>query len=184
VRLNELRLIRKIQRSGDRAAADQLVRHYYDEIYGFVRKQISNADMALDLTQEIFISMLRTIGYYDARKGAAFRTWLYRIAANKLVDWFRSRTYRTMARTIPLDEIEPIDETDFTRLMENSDFTERVCAYVGGLPPDTQKIFRLHLFGGYTFLEVAGIVGLAEGSVKSRYYRLIHLLGKEFADYE
>ncbi|SDS23301.1 RNA polymerase sigma-70 factor, ECF subfamily [Paenibacillaceae bacterium GAS479] len=180
--MDELRLIKKIRRSGDRAAADELVRRYYDEIHGFVRKQILNSDVALDLTQEIFISMLRTIGHYDAGRGAGFRTWLYRIAANKLVDWFRSRAYRTMVQTIPLDEVEPIDETDLAQLLENRDFTEQICAFVSGLPPDTQIIFRLHLFGGHTFREIAGIIGLAEGSVKSRYYRLIHLLRKEFAD--
>lgn len=182
--MDELRLIKKIRRNGDRAAADELVRHYYDEIHGFVRKQTSNADIALDLTQEIFISVLKTIGHYEARKGASFRTWLYRIAANKLVDWFRSRTYRAMSQTMSLDEVEPVDDTDFTRLLENSDFKEQILAFVSGLPLDTQKIFRLHLFGGYTFAEIARIVGLAEGSVKSRYYRLIHLLGKEFAEHE
>jgi RNA polymerase sigma factor (sigma-70 family) len=184
MRLDELRLIKKIRRSGDRAAADELVRYYYDEIHGFVRKQISNADVALDLTQEIFISMFRTIGYYDGRQGAGFRTWLYKIAANKVVDWFRSRTYHAMTETVPLDEIEPIDETDFTRQFEDSDFTERVCAFIGGLPPDTQRVFRLHIFGWYTFSEIAVVAGLPEGSVKSKYYRLIHLLRKEFADYE
>ena len=86
--MDELRLIKKIQRNGDRAAADELVRHYYDEIYGFVRKQVSNADIALELTQEIFISMLKTIGLYDIKRGAGFRTWMYRIATNKVVIGF------------------------------------------------------------------------------------------------
>ncbi|MFC4305298.1 RNA polymerase sigma factor [Cohnella boryungensis] len=181
--MDELRLIKKIQRSGDRSAADELVQYYYDEIYGFVKKQVSNAGVALDLTQEIFISMLRTIGFYDVKRGAGFRTWLYRIATNKVVDWFRSRAYHMTAKTIPLDEVEPIDETDFTQQFEDSDFTKKVCAFVGGTSPDTQKIFRLHIFGGYTFSEIAGIEGLPEGSVKSKYYRLINLLRKEFADY-
>jgi RNA polymerase sigma-70 factor (ECF subfamily) len=182
--LNELRLIKKIQRSGDRAAADELVRHYYDQIYVFVKKQLSQHDVALDLTQEIFISMLRTIHHYDKRKGAAFRTWLYRIASNKLADWFRSRAYRNMTETKPIDDVEAADDADFVQMLENSEFTERVCAFVGGLASDTQTIFRLHIFGGHTFLDISKILGMAEGSVKSRYYRLIQLLGKEFADYE
>lgn len=183
VRLDELHLIKKIQRNGDRSAADQLVRHYYDDIHSFVRKQVSNAEIALELTQEIFISMLRTIGLYDAKRGAGFRTWLYRIAANKVVDWFRSRAYHATTKTVRLDEVDPIDETDFTRQFENRDFAEKVFTFVGSLPPDTQKVFRLHIFGGYTFSEIADIVGLPEGTVKSKYYRLINLLGKEFNDY-
>lgn len=181
--MDELRLVKKIQRNGDRAAADELVRHYYDEIYCFVRKQIAHADIALELTQEIFISMLKTIGLYDIKRGAGFRTWLYRIAANKVVDWFRSRAYHKMTKTISLDEMEPIDEADFTKQLEDKDFTWQVCTFLGDLPTDTQRIFRLHIFAGHTFSDIARIEGLAEGSVKSKYYRLIHLIRKEFADY-
>lgn len=65
MRLDELRLIKKVRRNGDLAAADELVRYYYDEIHGFVKKQVSDAGTALDLTQDIFISMLRTIHHFD-----------------------------------------------------------------------------------------------------------------------
>ncbi|GBF75670.1 RNA polymerase sigma-70 factor [Paenibacillus sp. 598K] len=182
--MDELRLIKRIRRKSDLTAADELVRHYYDEIHGFVRKQISNADVALDLTQEIFISMLRTIGHFDVKRSSGFRTWLYRIASNKVVDWYRSRSYRTMTQSVPFDDGKPMDETDFTQQFEDSDFTERICDYVGGLPPDTQRIFRLYIFARYTFSEIANVLGLPEGSVKSKYYRLIRLLRKEFADDE
>lgn len=182
--MNELRLIKRIRKSGDRAAADRLVRLYYDEIHRFIRKQVPDGEIALDLTQEVFISALRSIGHYDGRGGASFRTWLYRIASNKLIDWYRSRSYRNRSLTMTLDELEPIDDADFTRLLENNEFVEEVFAFVGGLPPDTQKIFRLHLFGGYTFREIAELIDLPESSVKSRYYRLIHKLAKEFEDHE
>lgn len=181
--MDELRLIKKIQRNGDRAAADELVRFYYDEIYGFVRKQVLNGDIALELTQEIFISMLKTMRFYDRNRGAGFRTWLYRIATNKVVDWFRSRAYHKMIKTISIDEVEPIDDADFTVQFEDKDFMEKVCTFLGGLPTDTQRIFRLHIFGEYTFSEIARIEGLPEGSVKSKYYRLINLVRREFADY-
>jgi len=184
VRLNdELRLIHKIQKSGDRAAADTLVRAYYDELYRFMRKQTSDGDTALDLTQEIFISVLRTIHRYDPKKGAGFRTWLYKIATDKVVDYFRSHAARRI-ETLPIDEIQPIDVTDFTLRLENQDFTERVSTFVGGLPPDIQKIYRLHIFGGYTFAEIANNMELAESSVKSKYYRLLKTLRKEFASYD
>jgi RNA polymerase sigma-70 factor (ECF subfamily) len=136
------------------------------------------------LTQEIFISCLRTIAYYDSKKDASFKTWLYKIAANKVVDNYRSRTYKEAGKTLPLDEVEPIAEADFVHRFEDSDFAGKVCAYVDGLPPDTQKIFRLHIFGGHTFSEISEAVRLPDGSVKSKYYRLINLLRKEFADYE
>jgi RNA polymerase sigma-70 factor (ECF subfamily) len=174
------RLIRKIQKSGSREAADCLIRLHYDEIFRFVRKQTANEDMALDLTQEIFIGMLRAIARYDEKK-AGFRTWLYKIAANKIVDYFRSRAAH-IAETLPIDEAEPIGEADFTRQIEDSDFAERVCAYIEALPGDTQRVFRLHVFGGYTFKQIAEALELSESTAKTAYYRLVNTLKKEFSD--
>ena len=171
--IEEIKLIKRIQKRGDKQAADALIRNYYDEIHRYVRKQTANDNTALDLTQEIFISMLNTICHYDPKKGAGFRTWLYKIATNKTIDYFRSRSAR-ITETLSLDDVEPIDETDFAKQIENEDFTARVCDYVNKFPPDTQKIFRLHIFGGYTFTEIAESMQLAEGSVKSKYYRLIN----------
>ena len=177
---NDIRLIRKIIK-GDRIAADTLVRNYYDEIHGFIRKQTYDNETALDLTQEIFISLLKTISRYDPKKGASFRTWLYKIAANKTIDYFRSRAAR-ITETIDLDDVEPVDESDFTKEIENEDFAQRVRDYVNKFPPDTQRIFRLHIFGSYTFQEIAESMQLPEGSIKSKYYRLINKLRGEFND--
>jgi RNA polymerase sigma-70 factor (ECF subfamily) len=176
------RLIRKIRRNGDREAADRLVRMHYDEIFRFVRKQTASEDAAFDLTQDVFIGMLRTIAHYDPKK-AGFRTWLYKIATNKTVDHFRSRA-ANLVETLPIDEVEPVDETDFTRQIEDPDFAERVSAFLSALPGDTQRIFRLHIFGGYAFREIAEGLELPEGTVKTTYYRLIRILRKEFSDYD
>ena len=182
--MDEIRLIKLIRRKGDSDAADELIRRYYDAVYRFVKRQIYDADFALDLTQEIFISCLRTIARYDPKRDAGFKTWLYKIAANKVIDYYRSRARHETLKTLPLDEAAPIAGADFAQRFENGDFAEKVCLFVGTLPPDTQKIFRLHIFGEYTFSEIAQATGLPEGSVKSKYYRLISLLKKEFADYE
>ena len=178
---DELRLIRKIQKSGDHTAADALIRKYYDEIFRFIRKQTRDKETALDLTQEIFISLLKTIGRYDPSRGAGFRTWLYKIATDKAIDYFRSQAAR-ITETFSLDDVEPIDETNFVKQIENEDFADRVCDYVSKFPPDTQKIFRLYIFGGYTFAEIAKSMQMAEGSVKSKYYRLVNKIKGEFSD--
>ncbi len=172
-------LIRRIQRRGDRSAADELIRKYYDDIHDFVRRQTPTADVALDLTQEAFIGMLRTIGGYDPQKGAGFRTWLYRIAANKIADYYRSRSSGTV-EILPLEAVEPIDASDIGQRLEDRDFALRICEYVNDLPMDTQSIFRLHLFGSHTFEEIADSLQMPVGSVKSRYYRLIRTIRKEF----
>jgi len=175
-----LRLIRRTK-NGDRDAADALVWKYYDEVYRFVSKQTSDGEIARDLTQEIFISLLKTIGRYDPKKGAGFRTWLYKIGTDKIIDYFRSRVTHT-CETLSLDEIEPINIRDFTQEVENKELAESIRVYVNGFPPDSQKIFRLHIYGCYTFAEIAEILHMPEGSVKSKYYRLLSKIREKFND--
>ena len=172
------RLVGKIQKHGDRAAADTLIRKYYDEIYIYMYRQVTDKHKAMDLTQDIFMSMLSSICSYSPKQ-AGFRTWLYRIATNKVVDYYRSRAVHNKY-FLETAELEPYDETDFTRKFEADDLLERVKAYVNGLDADTQKIFRLKFFAEYTFGEIAASLHMPESSVKSKYYRLLYRLKEEF----
>lgn len=104
----EQKWISGIKLFGSKKDADQLVRSYYDEIYIFVFRQINDAEKALDLTQDIFISMLQSISAYK-KQMASFRTWLYRIATNKVIDY--KKKYVPIA--VDIDEIEVIEHYDF-----------------------------------------------------------------------
>jgi RNA polymerase sigma-70 factor (ECF subfamily) len=180
---DELRLIRKIQNSGDRASADTLIRRYYNELYRYIYRQTSNKDTAMDLTQDVFISMLGAISRFDDKK-AGFRTWLYKIATNKTVDYFRSRAIQ-ISHVLTTDELELPDETDFTRRIEQADMIDKVGQYVNTLPAEIQHIFRLKFYGEYTFAQIAELLSIPEPSVKSKYYRLLNTLRKEFKnDYD
>lgn len=177
---DEITLIRKIQRTGSRVAADQLVRKYFDEIYRYVYRQTSDKQTAMNLTQNIFISMLQSIGNYDAKR-ASFRTWLYRIATNKTIDYYRSRAVEKQ-HVISVEDIDVPDETEFTRQIEMKALLTRVQRYIGSLEISLQQIFRLKFFGEYTFTQIAGLLDLPESTVKSKYYRLLKLLKEEFQD--
>ncbi|MFT4146224.1 MAG: RNA polymerase sigma factor [Mobilitalea sp.] len=176
----ELRLIRKVQRTGDRVAADALLRKYYDEIYRYVYKQTSDKHIAMDLTQNIFISVLRTISSYD-NKHAGFRTWLYRIATNKTIDYFRSRATERK-HIFNIEDVEIVDETEFIHQLEIKDLLSKMQAYINSLEVNLQQIFRLKFYGEYTFIQIASLLSLPEATVKSKYYRLLKNLREEFKD--
>lgn len=176
----EVRLIRKVQKTGNRAAADALIRNYYDEIYRYVYKQTSDKHTAMDLTQNIFISMLQSISAYDRRQ-AGFRTWLYRIATNKTIDYVRSRTTERK-HVLNIDDIDLPDEGELMRQIEARALLSRVQDYVNCLEIDLQQIFRLKFFGEHTFTQIALLLALPESTVKSKYYRLLKAIRKEFKD--
>lgn len=172
--------IDKVKRKQQSKAADLLISKYYDEIYVFAYKQTFDKDLAMDLTQEIFISMLRSIGLYDSRK-ASFRTWLYKIASNKIIDYRRSRQSRELV-TIDPESFDIPDETRFEYAAENADLAARIEEYVSSFDVQSQEIFRLRVFAEYSFTEISQIVSMPEASVKTKYYRLIKNIRKEFED--
>jgi RNA polymerase sigma factor (sigma-70 family) len=170
--------IRQVQKRQNAQAANQLVSRYYNEIYVYSYRQLGGKEAAMDLTQEIFIAALQSIERYDCRKGS-FRAWLYRIATNKIIDSRR----KTSVLSIPLEETELADEREMlVQTVEQRGLLEKIERYVSGLDHDTQQIYRLHLYGAYSFPEIAHMLGREEAAVKSRYYRLLNALRKEFED--
>lgn len=109
----ERKWIKRIQKKQSKKDAELLVQKYYDEIYVYVYRQTGNKDDSLDLTQEIFISVLRSIKNYQSDK-ASFRTWLYRVATNKIIDERRKKH----PQFLDIEDIEVPEELDGLKQFE------------------------------------------------------------------
>lgn len=165
----EKRWIKQLQKNIKASPANDLVAKYYKEIYSFSYKQTLDADLSLDLTQDIFMSALQSIGQYNNQK-ASFRTWLYKIASNRLVDYYRSKSYRYAQLEQPMEDDQFEDKYDLTLSLEYKDDYARVAAYINKLDVRSQQVIRLKLFGEYTLQEIAEIEVLPLSTVKTRYY--------------
>lgn len=177
----EKQWIKQIKSRNSKAAANSLIEYYYREIYRYTYRQTLNQELAMDLSQEIFISVLKSIRHYDEKKGS-FRTWLYRIATNKIVDYYRSKYHQYSRMTMPITDYEPCDHEDFTISIEYKEETEKMIELVSQLDVSSQQIFRLRLFGEYSFLEIAGIMKIPESTVKTRYYSLVRKIKKHLGE--
>lgn len=179
------KLIRKIKKRYDRAAADELVRRHYREIYAFVYRQTGTRELAEDLTQEIFIAALRGISSYHPRK-AAFRTWLYRIAANKVTDHYRSRAHRArvLETEFVSDEVEKRDGDDEPVLsaITSEETVTEIMELVAQFGEENARIFQMKVFTEMTFREIADETGVSENTVKTRYYKIIGQIRKRMTD--
>jgi RNA polymerase sigma-70 factor (ECF subfamily) len=179
--MNDDKLIRLILHKQDRAAANTLVERYYDEIYRYAYRQSLNdsdpKNTAMDLTQEIFISMLRSLATFNPKK-AAFRTWLYQVASSRIIDQKR----KFAPNEIQIDEAVLFDETDFTNELANKELIEKIELHINRLPSDIQKILRLHLYAEMSFEEIARTMAISESTVKSKYYRTIKHIREVFQD--
>lgn len=99
----DVELIKRILDNNDRKAADELVSRYYKCVYKHIYIKVKDEETGMDITQETFIAALRGLGSFNDAK-ASFKTWLTRIADNKVTDYFRSRQYHESIVTQIMDD--------------------------------------------------------------------------------
>ncbi|MDO5409463.1 MAG: RNA polymerase sigma factor [Lachnospiraceae bacterium] len=187
------KLIRKIKRKNDRKAADELLGRYYREIFAFAFRQVQERELAMDLTQDIFIAVLRGLISFDERK-AQFRTWLYTVASNKITDYYRSRYHRRRICETVFEAVEDVPEIDFwqeqcaqqdfvQKLLEK-EMIQEVMDKMVQYDNVYVQIFQQKCFLERTFKEIAQDMGLSENTVKTRFYAIQRRLRKEFLENE
>lgn len=166
--LNDLELIEQIIHRGNKGAAEELINRYYDDLYRYIFFQTGNKQDAMDLTQDVFISVLNNLSSYDSSK-ATFRTWLYRIGHYKVVDFYRKR--RIISKE--LKEMDWVEDDDlFENLYSKAQLT-KVNDYVATFPYELQEIFNLRVYGSLSFPEISSLLQQNEEKIKAKYYRLI-----------
>ena len=176
--ISDEKLINRIIRRS-KPAADELFGRYYRKIYAFVYRQIGAVEPAQDLTQDIFLTVFTSLGTFDGR--ASFRTWLYRIAANKITDFYRSRAHHEAALEAPFEDLDPeiTDGYDLEKLLENREDISRVMETISKLEPSWAAIFQMKIFGEMTFSEIALRLNIPENTAKTRYYAILRKIRKE-----
>ena len=170
--------IRKARKKSDSQEAGELISFYYREIYAYVYKQTINKELAIDLTQEIFLNMLESIHHYDENK-AAFRTWLYKIATYRLVAYYRSKFYKYERLSEELEE-DVTEVEDFAFSIENRLELERINDFISRLESINQQVFRMKIFGEYSFLEISNSLKIPESTAKSKFYTVLKQVRKHF----
>ena len=175
-------LISRILNNNDRDAADELVTQYYKAVYKHIYIKLKDEELSMDLTQETFISALKGLGGFNIEK-ASFKTWLTRIADNKVTDYFRSRQYHESIVTQIMDDTiqEPADERAGTEtsVLGKLSYEEMEKMY-GHHQNKEWETFRLKVYEGYTFGEISANQGVDLSTVKSRYYAMVKRVRKEW----
>lgn len=109
---------------------------------------------------------------------SSFRTWIYRIASNRMTDWYRCRHF-----TSELSEELP-DDSSFEEVIENRAFTQKILNFIKEEDYVSYSIVELKFFSDLTFKEIGEMIELSENTVKTKYYHAIKKIRKEFAGYE
>ena len=145
-------------------AFNYLYDHYSGSLFTIINQIVSDKDTACDVLQEVFVNIWRKTGTYDETKGRLF-TWMLNIARNAAIDKVRSKGYRDNQRTRPIAEGENSGMAMSSNPVINDVGLKKVLTT---LNEEYRKLIDLSYFQGFTHEEIAKMLGIPLGTVKTR----------------
>ena len=155
-------------RTGDRRAFERLYREHAGRVYGLCLRMTRDAQLAEDCTQDTFINAWRALGKFETR--SSLSTWLHRIAVNVSL---AKRRKSGRVESLPEDEEEG---QTFEWTLETPVEVQEIESAIGELPEGARDVLVLHALYGYSHLEAAQMLGIAEGTCKAQLHRARQLL--------
>ncbi len=165
---------------GDKKAFEILVRKYEQPMINYFGRMVQDRELSLDLSQEVFLRAYGALHTYDEKY--QFSTWLFRIATNLLIDYWRKKK-------IPLVYIEtpgpdpdqepvqiPDHEPSAMEKYEKRQMTELIEKAIARLPENLRELFVLRHINDFSYEEIASVKHLPVGTVKNRVFQAKELL--------
>lgn len=161
-------------RRGELDAFEELVRQYEKRVYAVALRSSGSPEDAADITQEVFLRAWRSIESFRGDSG--FSTWLFRITMNLCVDHARHKNAQPQTQPLVVGEEDaerPIPDTAPTpeEHLENSELSRELAAALDEVSEEHRRIVLLRDVSGLSYTEIAEVLEISEGTVKSRLSR-------------
>jgi RNA polymerase sigma-70 factor (ECF subfamily) len=162
---------------GDHEAFSQIMRNHEDRVFSVCLRIMGEREQALDATQETFLTAFRKAEQFKGE--AALGTWIYRIAVNTCYDLLRKQKRR---QTDPLpDHLEPADYAA-ENAVESAGLRHEIQQALAAIPEDFRVAIILSDVEGMGLPDVADVLGIPVGTVKSRIFRGRRLLARQLGN--
>ena len=168
-------------KAGNNAAFEELYHRFARRLKGFFFLQLGgDEELAADATHDVFLRAYEARNRYQ--EGKSVSTWLFTIAYNICRNHYRSNAYE-MQLSATLDA-EPISEEQIEIQLDAAALDDALAQVLSELPPPLHQLFSLHYQEELTIPQVAEIVGIPEGTVKSRLHKTMNIIRKKLKRYE
>lgn len=169
-------------KKGEERAFDELVNKYKKRIYYLAYSLTSNHADALDLSQETFIKVYKSIHRFRGR--SSFYTWLYRITVNICLNHLKRESKK---KEVSFDERIEVAQVDWwsnpKKALENKELQEDLTKAIDSLPPQQKTVFTLRHLEGLPHKEIASILGCSIGNVKANLFQALQKLRQRLKGY-
>ncbi len=145
-------------KKGDIPAFRELFERYKNPVFAFVRRRLNDPGRAEEITQDIFLALVQRRNGYEAR--ASFRTYLYKIALNRVAEEHRKRS-----------RSEPLAASWEATGGGDPSAVQQVREALGRLEPEQREVVLLREYEGLSYQEISQVLGVPVGTVRSRLFR-------------
>lgn len=165
---NEASLIKRAQKGDENAFAD-LYRGYHQRIYRYAFSRVGDQSNAEELTSQTFLAALEGLPNY--RNNGKFNAWIFSIAQNKVMDFFRMQ--KRSGQLFDEQFIAVMTNPQFIENIIAKERAEEIADFVCKLPQDRKELLRLRFVAGLTYKEIAVLTSRRTAAVKKAIYRLL-----------
>ncbi len=166
--------------NGSTAAFEQIIVLYQKRIFKMAYGYLKNTEDAKEVVQDTFLRLYKSIGSY--REGNRFSSWLFRIAANLCVDHYRKNKLRSQREgdtdNLVGDHYQVSETEDPEQHMTNETMKAQIHDAVAQLSKQEQKVFMLKHYSHLKYQEIADVMDISVGTVKSTHHRAVTNLKK------
>ena len=167
--------------AGSDTAFEELYRRYARRLKGFFFMQLGgDEELAADATHDVFLRAYEARSRYQ--EGSDVSTWLFTIAYNICRNHYRSNAYE--AQLLASLDAEPLDGQQIEVELEAAELDKALEQVLAKLPAPLHQLFSLHYQEELTVPQIADIVGIPEGTVKSRLHKTLNIIRKKLKQYE
>jgi len=178
---NEAEIVERAKK--DDQAFEILYNFYFPKIYGYIFKRVGSFDIAEDLVSTIFLKVFTNLNKYKY-KGYSFSVWIYRIATNNLIDYYRKSNQRKEVNIDDIKELEDESSNMPEELIQRSQDKKLVRQILRELPEKYQRVLYLKFFAENDNGKIAEILETSENNVRVLIFRSLKSFKEVYKKYE